>query len=509
MIKAFLVMFGITMAVSVSGYEFIGTIDGEFLNDQYGSAISTIDFNNDGYSDLIVSAPASDEGGVSAGKVYLFYGGPSADLAADLEFIGPEGSFFGKAVSSAGDFNNDGNEDLLIGAPFYDSPGSNTGAVFLFYGGNEPDTEADHVFTGTAPGDYFGISAISVGDFNNDTYDDIAIGSYKADWGGFSDAGKVCVYYGAPDPDSDVDIILVGDGDGERFGYALTGGDFDDDGSDDIAVGAYSYDDTYLNQGRIYIFDGGTSPDSLYDVSIVGEDAGRKFGWALSSGNMNNDGFSDLVMGTDGYSVGIYATGKVYVFNGAITMDGIPDAGFSLERTADDFLGFAVSSNEDLNNDGYNEILVGMPGNDDYAEDAGGVILLSGGLTLTDDTTFLGTAAGEEMGKSVGFWNDYGESGEAVIILGASSYDNYRGHIYLYRYQRPGQPDCGDVNADALINILDITFLITHLYKDGPAPEPPEIGDVNSSGDINLLDVTYLIKYLYKGGPDPSCPETN
>lgn len=64
---------------------------------------------------------------------------------------------------------------------------------------------------------------------------------------------------------------------------------------------------------------------------------------------------------------------------------------------------------------------------------------------------------------------------------------------------------CGDADASEAVNILDVTFLITYLYKGGPAPDPLEVGDVNDSGSINLLDVTYLISYLYKGGPAPVC----
>lgn len=66
---------------------------------------------------------------------------------------------------------------------------------------------------------------------------------------------------------------------------------------------------------------------------------------------------------------------------------------------------------------------------------------------------------------------------------------------------------CGDVNWDCVINLLDIVFLITYLYRDGPAPERLEAADVDSSGNVNLLDVTYLIDYIYKGGPEPVCPQ--
>ncbi|MEW5923409.1 MAG: dockerin type I repeat-containing protein, partial [Candidatus Zixiibacteriota bacterium] len=64
---------------------------------------------------------------------------------------------------------------------------------------------------------------------------------------------------------------------------------------------------------------------------------------------------------------------------------------------------------------------------------------------------------------------------------------------------------CGDVNGNGSVNILDVTYLISYLYKGGPAPIHEKAADVNNSGGINLLDVTYLISYLYKGGPEPDC----
>jgi len=65
---------------------------------------------------------------------------------------------------------------------------------------------------------------------------------------------------------------------------------------------------------------------------------------------------------------------------------------------------------------------------------------------------------------------------------------------------------CGDPDGDGSITILDITFVINYLYKDGPAPDPMEYADVNNSGSINILDVIHLINYLYKSGPEPDCP---
>jgi hypothetical protein len=64
---------------------------------------------------------------------------------------------------------------------------------------------------------------------------------------------------------------------------------------------------------------------------------------------------------------------------------------------------------------------------------------------------------------------------------------------------------CGDADSDRAINILDVTFIINYLYKDGPAPDPEQAADADGTGTLNILDVTHLINYLYKDGPDPIC----
>lgn len=65
---------------------------------------------------------------------------------------------------------------------------------------------------------------------------------------------------------------------------------------------------------------------------------------------------------------------------------------------------------------------------------------------------------------------------------------------------------CGDADGNGVVDLLDITYLINYIYRDGPAPDPIEYADVNNSGNINILDVCYLIYYRYKNGPLPDCP---
>jgi hypothetical protein len=459
-------------SVRLGAYELVGYLSGENVGDQYGSAMCTIDFNADSFPDLVVAAPASDAAGTSSGKVYIYFGGNSADTIADLTLVGAASSFFGQSLASAGDFNNDGYEDLLVGAPFYDIPASNAGAVYLFYGGPSADTTVDHIFTGENASDYYGRAVAGIGDFNNDTYDDIAIGAYKADWGSFSNSGKVYVYYGGPSPDFTADKILVGESDGERFGWAVAGGDLNGDNVSDVAVGAYSYDAYTLNQGRIYFFYGSSSPDTLFDLTITGDSAGYKFGWSLTTGRVSNDSYQDLLMGTDGFSIDTFSAGKVFAYFGGPSWDGIADYSYNLGRLAHDYLGYSIASGVDLNEDGFDEFITGMPGNDDGGADAGGAVVFASGA-IAPDTSVLGNSAGEEMGEAVALWQSFGDSHTHVFAVGASAYDSFRGRIVLYRLVNaaPNQPPVLDPIGPKTITALDnLNFLVTASDPDGPPP---------------------------------------
>jgi len=556
---------------SATGFELVGLVSGENVGDQYGSTVASLDFNGDGFRDMVVSAPANDDNGSSSGKVYIYYGGPSADTIADLTLTGDASSFFGKSLSSAGDFNHDGYEDLLVGAPFYDIPATSAGAVYLFYGGPGADAIVDHIFTGEYGGDYFGVAVSDAGDFNNDGYEDFAVGAYYNDWGGFTKAGKVYVYYGGTSPDYGADRILVGSADGERFGFAIASQDFNGDTFSDLAVGAYSYDDTEINQGRIYIYDGGTAPDTIPDLSITGYEAGQKFGWALDAGRINGDSHYDLVMGTDGFAIDTFAVGHIFVYNGGPSLDATADFDYDLGRSEHDYLGFDVATG-DFNNDSFDDILAGMPGNDDNGADAGGSLLFTGGASISFDTSFLGTSASQEMGKAVGFWEDFGSDGAVILAVGGSAADSYTGLLMLYQLSGSAEnsaPNISPVADQSVVVGSNLSFDVTALDPDGTTPVlyaenlpggagfvdhgdgtgtfdwTPSLsdigvynvrfiasdgslddtvyttltvldssnccvlrGDMNHSGGlVDISDLTYLVEYLFGGGPPPVCME--
>jgi len=539
-------------------------IQGENPGDQFGDALTAFDFNGDSFDDYIIAATASDAGGTSSGKIYIYFGGPSADSIADMTINGPESSFFGSSLANAGDFNGDGFDDLLVGAPFYSGIALRAGAAYLFYGGPDADANPDLAFFGTASLDYFGTAVAGSFDFNDDDRDDIAVGVYKADYGSYDDAGLVNVFYGSDTPDTVTDIILTGEADGERFGYSLAGGDFNGDRIGDIVVGAYSFDDDLINRGRFYIFNGGAAPDSLFDAAVSGETDGSYFSYALTAADINNDDFDDVIAGAYGFRIGDQEAGKIYLYNGETVFDTLATFEFSLGRESEDHLGMAVTAGVDFDADGYNEFWAGLPGSDSGGIDAGGGIIF-GGFDYFADTTLYGDTAEESFGHAGIMSVDFFGYGQPSVANGAYAYDNFRGRVYFYRQDNSelNQPPVLDPIGDKVIPIdvpftLNVTAYdpdgtIPNLATSGPLPAGASFtdnfdgsgtfewtpadsqigfhpvtfyaddgekvdseqvtievadtviicGDANDDSLVNVGDAVYILNYVFKGGPEP------
>ena len=205
-------------------------------------------------------------------------------------------------VSHIGDVNADGYDDVIVGAPGGDY-------AKLFFGGSVFDTIPDLTFR-----DYkqlicsFGCSIAGDGDVNGDGYPDIIIGA-SSTWIGPSfpfeimTTGAAYVYFGGPMIDTTADLtLIVGDwltqtGWYYEFGSSVAiPGDLNGDGYDDFVIGAAN--DDYDAHGRVYIYYGGPNVDDQYDVLLEGEDVFDNFGFSLSAvGDMNNDGFDDVLIG--------------------------------------------------------------------------------------------------------------------------------------------------------------------------------------------------------------------
>jgi hypothetical protein len=441
------------------------------VTSEFGSSVSSGDFNRDGYSDVAIGAHRYNS---NTGRVYIYFGGSSMNNIADVVITGEGTSnFFGQHFSSTGDVNNDGYSDLVMGAYGY---GSN-GRAYVYLGGQSMDNSPDVIMDGLLNGGKFGGSASSAGDVNGDGYDDVIIGAY--------DVERAYIFYGGSPMNNSADVTLSGEG--GQFGINVsTAGDVNGDGFDDAMVGAYRY----ANVGRVYLFFGGSSMNSLVDVTITGVVDSAVFGMATSTaGDLNKDGYSDIIVGAAHPS----QPGKAFVYFGGAAMNNIADISMNGESLADNF-GVSVAATGDFNGDDYTELLVGAS---EFSFQMGRVYFyeysVSGNITSDTVRKLIGPGTNQGFGMSVSSAGDVNKDGFDDMIVGCTWNDS-DGKAYLY---------FGGLVFDTIPDVI--------MY--GEAGQQSEFGKVVSgAGDVNgdgFADVIvgghfYNLKtgraYIYFGG---------
>ncbi|MFH1197916.1 MAG: FG-GAP-like repeat-containing protein [bacterium] len=389
------------------------------------------DVNNDGYADVIIG----DYNFLSTtGRALIFYGGTSIDNIADIQLTG-EGTEngFGSSVSGAGDVNNDGFNDVIVGAQRYLYL---TGRVYIYYGGESMDANADVIMTGENKNDKFGITVSGIGDLNNDGFDDVIIGS--VDYSDFT--GRAYIYFGGSSMDNTADITLTGEGPNCYFSAALSSaGDINNDGFNDVIIGAPGYSDY---TGRAYIYYGSSNIDNTEDLTITGHSKGNLFGYSVSdAGDVNNDGIADVIVGAYGYS---NLTGRAYIYFGGESMDNTVDVTLAGEEI-ENYFGCSVSSAKDVNNDGFDDVIIGAYGNSEFT---GRAYVYLGGNSMDNavDVTITGESVNNRFGSSVSQVGDINNDGFNDIIIGAYGYSDFTGRAYVY------------YGGESIDNISDITF---------------------------------------------------
>ncbi len=329
-------------------------LTGLAAGDFYGRALGSGDVDADGRADLIIGAYGNDTTATGAGMVEVVTGASGAVL---YRFYGDAGGdSLGKAVSGAGDVNGDGHADIIAGAP---TAGGNTGYARVYSG---IDGGVFHTFSGNGSGEQVGFAVAGIGDINGDGKDDLLVGAPGVSGNGTL-SGQATVYNGL---DGSAIHVLDGPEPYSSFGQSVAGlGDVSGDNVPDFAVGAPNYSGLTPNAGRVIVYSGA---DGGVLFTLDGTAASDQFGISVAgAGDINGDGIRDLIVGAPGNDDAGASAGQARVFSGA---DGTPLV--NIDGLAPyDGLGRSVAGIGDVNGDGFADLVTGAPGNDTGAPDAG------------------------------------------------------------------------------------------------------------------------------------------
>lgn len=405
--------------------------DGEVNGDLAGYGVADAgDIDQDGFPDFIVGAKiGKNPSGIATGYAKIYSG---VDESVLYSFYGQAATdFFGVAVSAAGDIDGDGTPDVIVGAPQENSGGHNDNGSARVFSGQDGSTL--FTFTGEHGNIDFGSSVRDAGDVNNDGWPDIVVGAWRDHPNGGINEGSASVYSGL---DGTRLYFFPGDAAGDELGFSVSGaGDTNADGYADIIVATLDIDDIVLDGGGARLFSGQTGATL---AQFYGDSFADWYGYAVTGlGDLNGDGHDDLLVGAPRDDNNGDDSGMIRVFSGIdhsmmFQVDGVIKSRF----------GWSVADADDVNGDGTPDLIVGAPWE---ASQSGRVYVLSG----TDGAT-LHTLSGplySNFGYFVSSARDANRDTVPDVIAGApfdDTFGNNMGSAHVISVA------CGAANAFAI-----------------------------------------------------------